>query len=182
VSANIGSTALLAAEIVAYKIAQIASQAATAAVTAATWLYNAAITVGQIGTSRIHARGDRLARRAMGEPLATVAVTAAMWLYNAAVAAVKFATTEMTVATVAAKVAQLAVQVATWLASAAQTAYAIVVGVSSGALGLFTGGGLGERHGDRRAGGRARAVPDHDRRGEPRRCSASSLPMSSSRN
>jgi TP901 family phage tail tape measure protein len=139
VDANILSNALLAGEIVGLKIAQWASQAATVAVTAATWLYEAAIWAGQVGTAEFTAAAILSKLAQWASRAATVAVTAATWLYEGAVWAVQLATTEFTAATVLAKIAQWASQAATWAANAAQTAYAVVVGVSSGALGLFTG-------------------------------------------
>ena len=138
VDANIFSNALLAGEVVGLKIAQWASRAATVAVTAATWLYEAAIWAGQLGTAEFTFAqiGSKVAQWA--SRAATVAVTAATWLYEAAVWAVQFATTEFTAATVLSKIAQWGSQAATWAANAAQTAYAFVVGLSSGALGIFT--------------------------------------------
>lgn len=137
-NANIASNLALAGEVVALKVAQLASSVATGAVTAATWLYNAALTVGELGTRRftLSAIASKLAQ--VASSVATAAVTAAMWLYNAALVAVDLVTGRLTISTVAAKVAQLASQAATWLANAAQTAYAVVVGASSGALGVFT--------------------------------------------
>jgi TP901 family phage tail tape measure protein len=137
--ANIVSTALLAIEIVAYRVAQWASHAATVAVTAATWLYEAAIWAGKLGTVEFTfaAVASKVAQWA--SHAATVAVTAATWLYEAAVWAVQLATSEFTFATVAAKLAQWASSAATWAANAAQVAYAVVVGGTSGALGIFTG-------------------------------------------
>jgi TP901 family phage tail tape measure protein len=128
----------LAGEILALKVAQLAGNVATAAATSATWLYNAAITVGRIGTTRftVAAIASKVAQYA--SQVATVAVTAAVWLYEAAQTALALVTGRVTVATVAGKVAQVASSVATWAASTAQTAYAIVVGTTSGALGVFS--------------------------------------------
>lgn len=129
----------LAAEIVAVRIAQLASSLATAAATAATWLYNAAITVGRIGTTRFTTAAIASKVAQYAGQVATVAVTAAVWLYEAAQTALALVTGRVTVATVAGKVAQLASQAATLIATTAQGVYAAVLGVTSGALGLFTG-------------------------------------------
>jgi TP901 family phage tail tape measure protein len=134
---SILSNVALAGEIVALKVAQLASSVATGALTAATWLYEAAIWAGQVGTAEftLAAVASKVAQYASSA--AAAALTAATWLYEAAQTAVALVTGRVTVATVAGRVAQLASQAATLIATAAQGAYAAVLGVTSGALGVF---------------------------------------------